>query len=89
MFVVSIGVVAASTVEVAARDLAERSRASAREPDGADEPASVASAERVVSGAAGSAEATAVATVDPAPTTTPATATPRHICLTDFILVSP
>ena len=79
----------APPVAAAARDLAERSRACGRDPAVVDEPASVVSAVWVASGDAGSAEATAVATVDPAPTTTPATATPRHICLTDFILISP
>ena len=88
MFAVSTEVVAGSTVEVAARDLAELSRASAREPTGADEPASVASADWVESGAAGSAEATAVEIADPAPATIPAIATLRHICLTAFMNVT-
>jgi hypothetical protein len=48
-------------------------------------PFSLVPADRVESGAAGSAEATAVETADPAPATIPATATPRHICLTFFM----
>ena len=51
--------------------------------------ASLAAEELPESGADGAAEATAHATVEPAPTTTPATATPKQSSVTFFMMYSP